>query len=381
MNRPQRRWAWIPLVMLATVAACESSSAPNETSAFDSAAALADYQSFDQLFATDGWAGFSALSGRTPSAIGAGAAGMQAVASLHGAAERGAAEIGAAERGPEAGRRMAQELLHIVSMRGSAPASGVASLTLISELHRGATFVYDAASDMYVVGSARTDAPANGVRFAISTVDAQDRPVSGEEIGYADLIDNGDAGDSAADLRFVLVTRGTTVLDYALRVAGGDGAGSIDVNGFLVDEQHRLDFDVGASSAVVDGKSRVDLDFDLRIVSRAFSVVGSVRGVDDSNEGDGSVTLTVRHGTNTLQVLMEGDGELIDGEIRLNGRTFVTVTGDVHEPTLLGARGDPITGAELLVMLRVVDTVDDVFDLIEELLEPVDNLIAFGWLL
>lgn len=356
------------MVLLVSAAACESSSAPNDAPTFDSAAALADYQSFDKLFTTEGWAGFAALSGRTPSAIGAGAAGMRAVSSLHGSARTG----------PDAGRHMAKELLRVLTTPEDA---SIGAMRLISDLHRGVTFVYDAASDDYVVDSARHDAPANGVRFAIYAVDAQERPISSQEIGYADLIDNGTAGNNVADLRFVLVTRGATVLDYALRVEGGDDAGSIDVSGFLVDAQNRLDFIVGASSTKVAGKSRVDLDFDLRIAARSFSVVGTVRGVDDGSEGDGSVTLTVRHGTSALQVNMEGDGELLDGEILLNGQLFVTVTGDVHSPTLLGASGDPITGAELLAVLRIVDTVDDVFDLVEDLLQPVDNLLVLGWLL
>ena len=78
---------------------------------------------------------------------------------------------------------------------------------------------------------------------------------------------------------------------------------------------------------------------------------------------------------------MEGDGETLDGEITLNGRTFVTVSGDAQQPTLVNASGAPLTGQELLVVLSIIDTIDDVFDLVEELVEPVDNLIVLAWVL
>ena len=58
----------------------------------------------------------------------------------------------------------------------------------------------------------------------------------------------GDAGQAIA-LRLLVVTRGSTTLDYRTRVDIGTSTGSIDVSGFAVDGGDRLDFTVG-----VDGE-------------------------------------------------------------------------------------------------------------------------------
>ncbi len=359
------------LVLLAALAACDSTSAPEPVPAFDTAVAMADYQSLDHVFASEGWTAFSAMAGRTPSSMGAGARAVSAMRTLATAPSTG---------GVSGGRTMALALLEtLASPEGVS--DGADAIVLVSETYRGATFVYDPVSDEYVVDETRAGAPANGVRFVMYAVDGQDRPIATEEIGYADLLDEGTTDGEAAVLRLVAVERGTTMLDYRSEVEGSEGAGRITVSGFVVDDQHRLDFTVGAIGTTVGARTTVDLDFDLRIAARAFSIVGEVRGVEDGLQGEGTVALTVRHGAQSLQVDLDGDGQTIDGTIALNGRTYVTVSGDPNAPTLLGAQGDPITGAELLVVLRVVDTVDDVFDLVEDLLQPVDNLFVLGWLL
>ena len=121
--------------------------------------------------------------------------------------------------------------------------------------------------------------------------------------------------------------------------------------------------------------------FDLAVPARDFQVTGSVRGIKDGADDTGTVEITARHRDQTLSVEMTSDGLTTDGEILFNGQTFVTVSGDAKAPTLRGASGNVVTGQELLVVLSIIDTVDDVFDLVEELVEPVDNIVALAWLL
>jgi hypothetical protein len=103
--------------------------------------------------------------------------------------------------------------------------------------------------------------------------------------------------------------------------------------------------------------------------------------VDESEEGDGEVVLTARHQDTSLRVEMEETGEKVDGKILLNGATFVTITGTAANPVLRGATGQPVTGAELQVVRHVIELSDDVFDLVEDLVEPVEELILLGAIL
>lgn len=353
------------LLLLAGATACESTSAPEPSPTLDAQAALQDYAALQRLFASDGLAGVRALSGRTPMSR---ASGVQIVAQLESLAE------------PATARSFAASLFRDMAdaRRDGAPAA----IQVISNASRGRTFVYDAALDDYRVDSTRTGAPVNGVRFILYDVDASDRPIPTQEIGYADLLDDSPVIGDEVVLRLVAVERNSTVLDYRTRaVQFGEGTGRVEVNGFVVDGADRLAFTIGIDGEDIGGATELALEFSLRMEARGFAVTGTVRGVDGADEGDGEIDLTVRHGARSLRVSLTTTSGEVDGEIRLDDRLFVTVSGPQADPTVRGAGGESLTGAELLVVLHVVDVVDDVFDLVEDLLQPMDNLIVLGWLL
>jgi hypothetical protein len=56
--------AAIAATALLSTAACESATGPDDT--LDAKAALADYRAMDSVFASDAWAAFRALGGRSP---------------------------------------------------------------------------------------------------------------------------------------------------------------------------------------------------------------------------------------------------------------------------------------------------------------------------
>jgi hypothetical protein len=238
--------------------------------------------------------------------------------------------------------------------------------------------VYDAARDEYVIAPNRTGAPSNGVRFITYEVGADKRPIPSRETGYADLIDEGVASDNVIVLRLLAVTRGTTTLDYRTRVNLGTAANRIDVTGFAVERGERLEFTIGLADRVAGGRTVADVTFDLELRPRGFRIAGSVRGIDAGAEGDGDVLLTVRHQDAVLGVEFKETGEQVTGKILLNGATFVTISGTQANPVLRGATGAPVTGAELQVVRHVIEMSDDVFDLVEDLVEPVEELILLG---
>jgi hypothetical protein len=330
-TRRRRRRPTIILAFAALAAACKPGTAPDLDAILDTDASLADYDAVESLLASPDWEGFRALGGRTP-----------------------------------------------FSASPGAPAAA----PIISETHRGATFVYDPATDQYVVDPDREGAPATGVRFVLYEVDDAGLPVVEEVVGHANLVDEGDGSAEDVALRLVVVANGRTALDYRTTLDIGLLWGELTVLGFLEGENGvRLDFDIEARGTQSPGGGTLDVTFDLGVESRGFSITGSVSGVEEGGEGEGEVELTFRHRHHTIEVDMTGASGQLDGSLLLNDELFATVGGDAESPTILSADGDPLTFDEQLVLHRVLDTIEDVFDFLEDLVDPVDELVLVGIIL
>jgi len=356
-NRRARTGALLAGALL--LAACDDATGPDPTETFDAEAALADYQALEEILQSSAFAGFQSLDGRTPFS--------------------GAASMGLVDAFAEAdSREFAVELL--TRARRSMDTRGVEGAPLISEGNRGSTFVYDPATDDYVLDPEREGAPATGVRFILYEVDGSGTPIVGEEIGHADLVDEGDTSSEQIALHLTAVANGRTHLDYRTTLDGSDGEGALTVAGFVQgDGEARLDFDVQVAGEVVDSRDQVDLDFDLDVASRDFEIDGRVRGIGEDEAGE--IDVTVRHGTDSFQLLASVANQTIDGSIRLNGELFATASGPADDPTFTNANGLALSGIEILVLVAIADSVEDVFDLVEDLIDPVDNLVILGALL
>jgi len=75
---------------------------------------------------------------------------------------------------------------------------------------------------------------------------------------------------------------------------------------------------------------------------------------------------------------LDVDGGQLDGSVYRDGNLFATVTGDAGDPTILSASGEPLTLPDVLVLHHVVDTAEDAFDFLEDLVDPVDDLVVLG---
>lgn len=366
MSRRGVRQGLMVLVLLTGVTACESSTSPRSLLELDTGAALADYETLTRVLSTQGFAGFQALEGRTPFGE---RSGVSAVAGLGGA------------EAASSPRAFAMQLLQD-ARQVEASADGPWAAPVLSDRFLGKTFVYDSTLDEYVVDPERTGAPAGGVRFVLYEVDAQGRPRSGKEIGYADLVDEGRGSAADVQLRWIAVESGKTILDYRTSVDESPDQARVTVDGFVLDDGARLDFSVDLKGRTAGGKSFLDMNFDLRVDDRDFRVTGEVRDVEDGKEnGGGSVVVAVKHRAQALRVELDGSGGTVDGSIFVDGRLFATLTGDPDHPEVKGASGEPVTTGEAMVVLAVVEIVDDVFKLVEDLLEPVHELLVLGWTL
>jgi hypothetical protein len=360
----RRRFGMLALACVA-LAACENTTEPNGGSELDANRAMADYRAMQGVFGSDGWAGVQALKGRTPMSSGRTVSSLDAIAQL--------ANDGS-------GREFVQQFFRdLASVRADRPLAK----TVISPIHVGKTFVYDPATDEYIIDPKRIGAPANGVRLIIYGLDANKRPILSKEIGYADLLDEGANAGNAVVLRLVVVQKGKTLIDYRARVDDRVGSGEIKVDGFVADDDGtKLTFNITATGTKRGAYTEIDADFDLAIAQRSFSVIGTVRGVKEGVEdGGGTIKITVRHGANSLAVDVKGDGGAIDGVVLLNGKTFATIKGDAKNPTVRGPTGQPLTEQEWMVLGELLKIVDGVFEFVEDLVRPVEKLLLLGWIL
>jgi hypothetical protein len=254
--------------------------------------------------------------------------------------------------------------------------------TVISQVHLGKTLVYDPALDRWVIDTRRTGAPANGTRFVVYEVDANKRPIVSREIGHADLIDEGAGAGNAIVLRFIIVERGRTIVDYRAKTDLREDVGEIDVQGYAQDERGtRLSFTIDVTGKKVSGDTRIDADFNLKLEPNGFEATGEVRGVLENKGGDGTIKLTLRHEQNTLRVNVSEKNARLDGSILYNGKTFANISGPSESPVLTGPSGEPLTGPELQVVGAIMKVADDVFNLVEELVKPVEQILLLGFVL
>lgn len=364
MATTRRTFRYTSIAVGILVAACDAGTAPDVGTTFDSEATLSAYEAMDSLLTSPGFAGFEALAGRTP--FSGSAAAVDAVAAMVVAGR------------PDAGRAFALALASGLT----ADAGGPAAAPIISDAHRGATFVYDPDTDQYAVDPERTDAPATGVRFILYEVDLLGTPIVDEEIGYADLVDEGDESAEDVSLQLTVVANETTVLEYRTTLDIHLTGGTLGVHGALQDEVgRRLDFDIDATATHLADQTSLDVAFELAVDARDFSIVGTVSGVKEGVEGEGTVELIARHGDDSVRLDVDGSGGQIDGSIFVNGSLFATVTGDASHPDIVSATGDALTLREMLVLHRIVDGAEDVFDFLEDLLDPVDNLVLLAIIL
>lgn len=352
---------------VALASACESGTGPGNETTFDAEAVLSDFETLDLILQSNAMEGFRAM--------GSGIS-FQVLAPV----EEFAFEVGQALVVPGSGSApgaLTRGILSAASALGPVPLNA----PIISSLRRGKTFVYDAGLGRYVVDQGLEGAPETGVRFLLYEAGPDGKPDPESPIGHADLIDEGD--DSPEDIAlWLVVMEGTdSILSYRTTVDFQQNGGEIAVDGFLQGEDDRLDFEITVSGSAGEEANTVDIAFEMGLETRPLSMEGTIAGIEgDSGEG-GEINLLVQHGEDSFQVIVTGNDDFMDGTVELNGSLFATISGDSEDPTITGADGEPLDWREVLVLRQILDTSEDVFDLWEDLLDPIDEMVILALIL
>lgn len=366
------------LITLATVAGtlagCEQSTGPEDRATFDAEAVLADYQALDSVFSSQTMLGFRAMaSGITFQSLG------PEVEFLGATADRLLSldsPGGGLSSSPVAAGHWAGGTGRLAYALGPE----VARAPLISPFRRGKTFTYDPDLGRYAIDPDREGAPATGVRF-ILYAPLQGHPDVDHEIGYADLIDEGDGSAEDIALRLVVVEGDETVLDYRTTIDVVAQGGKITVEGFLQGPYDRLTFDLGVEGTAGSEGAEVDISFDMRLENRDFRAVGTIHGMNGSTGEGGEIHLTTSHREDSFTVDVTGTDTTINGTVKLNGKLFATVSGHPDNPTVTSADGDPLNGLEFLALVRIVHVSEKVFHLFGDLMGPIDELVLLALIL
>ena len=230
-----------------------------------------------------------------------------------------------------------------------------------------------------MVAAGATGAPAGGVRFVLYAINpVTHEPIVATEIGHADLIDEGRARPTGIGLRLIVVSEGTTYLDYRVgdrRIADEWDRGG---QGFLTDGTTQLDFDIDVNGTVGPAGATMNVAFEFGVPARAFTVVGSVAGSHSSSGELGRVNLVVRSGLAKLEVAVTGDERTVNATILVNERIFATITGDHHDPVIRGAGGRELTQDEIQALQGIFRLVGGVFELAGNLLKPVAAILLLS---
>ena len=354
----------VALVSMSLVG-CGGESTPDAP--FNPTGTTADLQAMNGTFASPAFASFSTFSVMFDAALGGAPIISTSTAALdirgktpagmRAAAVRSAQRLAAALR-PATGTNMSSS---------SAPHAGQAMAAVPAEV-AGKTFLYDPTTGGYSA-SARTGAPSNGVRFVLYAVDPVSyMPVEPlTETGYVDIIDL--SGGTTQAARVVVVSGGTTYIDYRVSASSNATSGRVSVIGTVTDGFTQATLNLLSTVTYTGGLTLTySLDLPQRDVAIDLTISASNISMPD---GTIVINLTMRGPNGT--VTMGGEFSETSGtlNVRVNGSAFATITTDGEVTTITRTDGTPLADEEFAALQGVFEVQAGAFIAFDSMLAPV----------
>ncbi len=350
----------LSLVFAFGLAACNDSTNPGE--AFDPAASAADLAAVSGAFGTDVYASLAAMGGGFASVAAAPALAAQVV-------DAGWLTASSPQQWELVGGEIAEAFR-----------SASAAALLIPESFRGRTYEYSAAQGWYH-NPTRAGAPTNGIRFVLYEVD----PITGvpgtTEVGWVDVLDESTA--TAAVVRLSVWSAGVEYINYTVSATGLIGSIAFDIDGFVTDGTTQVDFLLHHAIDATFASARVEVDYQIDVPSRNFSISANVVIEFDAGTESGSFTIAASFTQGTNNVVIQGsiDSQTNGGtlEVLVNGSPFATITISGETVSVTGPDGAELSAAHMEALRQSVDALGNVLDhTFEDLFGPVEWLFNFG---
>ncbi len=251
----------------------------------------------------------------------------------------------------------------------------------------GTTYVFDPDKHCYVADPTRTGAPENGVRYILYAVNPfTHEPVVRAEIGYADLTDEGDDTPNTAALHLKAVSGDVTFVDYAVSLAGSNGAGEIAVTGSFFDGMTRVDaswspsqgkhlnFEIRAHGETVADVQSLTVRFHLAVPEDNFELTNDAHA--EASNGNAVVNQSIAIGDHTFVIASAHTADTVDATVTIDGAVFAKIHADASRFTVVGADDQPLPPEQRLALWRLLGLFDHVSRLLHCLLAPVNTLFA-----
>jgi hypothetical protein len=225
----------------------------------------------------------------------------------------------------------------------------------------GHWYVWDTASDEYVLDESIPGAPLTGFRIRLYSVNpATFMPVEPlQTLGYVELTDESTTGADRIRVKLVLGT--STIANYLITAVEGTDFLDLDAVGYIVggDGTNRVDFDLSNYFTATTGDLVYQLD-----AADGSEIRVELHGTEES----ATVLFRIHKGRNTIELSGDATLETVDLEVRYNGTVVATITGPKSDPTFTTAGGRTMTDAEKLHLLAIFAAADQI---IEDFLDPI----------
>jgi hypothetical protein len=345
-----RRVSSAVTLLLLALGGCSHDNGPSE---FNPAGATADVNAAGGAFQSPAANSYAALGADMSLALGGSAAVVSSPAlALSGESGR--------ERYARAVTRMLPSTSRIQASVAALPSSVL-----------GKTYVWDTTNGVYVQ-SDLSGAPSNGVRFVLYAINPVTlRPVDPlNEVGYVDVID--ESGSSTVAVRVLVVSNGTTYLDYSVHAGGTSSSGSVTVSGYASDGTVRANFNLENTITQTSSGLTLVLDYGLDVPSRNLELDWTVTLSNSGDQTQVAVDLTIDGDNGRVNL----QGTTVDGAgtftVKVNGDLFATISyASGSDPVITGASGHVLTAEEEETLRTILGYYEDSFVVFVYLLAPI----------
>ena len=350
----------LSLVFVFGLAACSDSTNPGET--FDPTESAADLTVVGDAFGTEVYASLAAMGDGFGSVIAAPALAAQVV-------NGGWLTASSPQQWKILGGEIAEAFR-----------SASAAVLLISENFRGRTYEYDAVAG-WVYNADRTGAPANGIRFILYEVNPITDEPGTTEIGWVDVMDESTA--TTGVVRLSVVSAGVEYINYTVSATVLVGSIAFDIDGFVTDGTTQVNFSLSLSIDATFASAQAEIDYQIDVPSRDFSISANMVIVFDAGTEEGSITLEASFTQGANNVLIQGSFDSLTGggelEVLVNGNLFATITITGDSLTIVGPDGGELSQEHMQALGEIVDALGEVFDdTFDNLFNPVEWLFNIG---
>ncbi len=349
----------LSLVFAIGLTACDDSTNPGDS--FDPSASAADLEAVGNAFNTDVYESLSKMGGD----FGAVAAAPALAASV---VDAGWISVSSPDKWELYGGELANALL-----------SSSAAVLLIPDTFRGRTYEHNA--EGYFHNPDRAGAPPNGIRFILYEVNPITDEPGATEIGWVDVMD--ESTDLAAIVRLSVWSGGIEYVNYTVSASGVINSVSFEIDGWVTDGTTQVNFTLNHSIDATFATARVEIDYQVDVPSRDFSIAANMVVEFDAETQAGSITIEASFSQANNNVVVQGsiDSQTDGGtlEVLVNGNLFATITFSGESITVVGPDGNALSQEHAQALRTITDALGDIFDdTFEDLFDPVEWLFSFG---